>query len=77
MNVLATLKMVSARGKGYSDRRIRMGHTDGASLVARWLRLCTPNAGGLGSIPGQGTRSHMHVTAKSLRATTKELGSRN
>ena len=24
-----------------------------------WLRLCTPNAGGLGSIPGQGTRSHM------------------
>ncbi|TEA37634.1 hypothetical protein DBR06_SOUSAS5310072, partial [Sousa chinensis] len=24
-----------------------------------WLRLCSPNAGGLGSIPGQGTRSHM------------------
>ena len=23
------------------------------------LRLPTPNAGGLGSIPGQGTRSHM------------------
>ena len=22
------------------------------------LRLCTPNAGGPGSIPGQGTRSH-------------------
>ena len=23
------------------------------------LRVCAPNAGGLGSIPGQGTRSHM------------------
>ena len=23
------------------------------------LRLCARNAGGLGSIPGQGTRSHM------------------
>ena len=26
------------------------------SLVVQWLRLCTPNAGGPGSIPGQGTR---------------------
>ncbi|TEA31286.1 hypothetical protein DBR06_SOUSAS710034, partial [Sousa chinensis] len=24
-----------------------------------WLRLHTPNAGGPGLIPGQGTRSHM------------------
>ena len=31
----------------------------GTSLVAQWLRLRIPNAGGLGSIPGQGTRSHM------------------
>ena len=28
----------------------------GASLVVQWLWLCAPNAGGLGSIPGQGTR---------------------
>ena len=28
-------------------------------LVVQWLRPCTPNAAGLGSIPGQGTRSHM------------------
>ena len=28
-------------------------------LVVQWLRLCTPNAGGLGLIPGQRTRSHM------------------
>ena len=32
---------------------------EGTSLVVQWLRLCTPNAGGLGSIPGQGARSHM------------------
>ena len=30
-----------------------------ASLMVRWLRFHSPNAGGLGSIPGQGTRSHM------------------
>ena len=28
-------------------------------MVVQWLRLCAPNAGGLGSIRGQGTRSHM------------------
>ena len=31
----------------------------GTSLVVQWLRLCAPNSGGLGSIPGQGARSHM------------------
>ena len=29
------------------------------SLVIQWLRLRAPSAGGLGSIPGQGTRLHM------------------
>ena len=27
--------------------------------MVQWLKLCTLNAGGPGSIPGQGTRSHM------------------
>ena len=27
--------------------------------MVHWLRFCAPNAGGLGSIPGQGTRFHM------------------
>ena len=31
----------------------------GPSLVGRWLRLRTPNAGAPGSILGQGTRSHV------------------
>lgn len=31
----------------------------GTSLVVRWLSLCAPNAGSPGSIPGQGTRSHI------------------
>ncbi|TEA39746.1 hypothetical protein DBR06_SOUSAS31510016, partial [Sousa chinensis] len=43
------------------------------SLVVQWLRLCAPNAGGPGLIPGQGTRSHMHATTKSSHATVKEL----
>ncbi|TEA35059.1 hypothetical protein DBR06_SOUSAS33710015, partial [Sousa chinensis] len=29
------------------------------SLVAQWLGRHAPNAGGPGSVPGQGTRSHM------------------
>ena len=31
----------------------------GTSLMVQWLCLHTPNAGDLGSTPGQGTRSHM------------------
>ena len=31
----------------------------GTSLVVQWLRLCVPNAGGPGLMPGQGTRYHM------------------
>ena len=33
----------------------------GSSLVAQWLRFCASNAGGVGSTPGQGTRSHILV----------------
>ena len=44
----------------------------GTSLVFRWVRLCTPNAGGPGSIPGQGIRSHMHAATTSSHATTKD-----
>ena len=40
------------------------------SLVVQWLRLCALNAGGLGLIPGQGTRSHM-LQLKILHAATK------
>ena len=36
------------------------------SLVVQWLRLCTPNAGNLSSIPGQGARSYMLQLNKDL-----------
>ena len=39
----------------------------GSSVV-----LCTPNAGGLGSNPGQGPRCHMQQL-KSSHTTTKRL----
>ena len=50
------------------------------SLAVQWLRLCVPNAGGLGSIPGQGTKSHMLqrrpkiclLQLKTLLAATKD-----
>ncbi|TEA29464.1 hypothetical protein DBR06_SOUSAS510016, partial [Sousa chinensis] len=40
------------------------------SLVVQWLRLCAPNAGGPGSVPGQGARSHV-PQLKILRAAAK------
>ena len=36
-----------------------------------------PSVGDVGSIPGQGTRSQMHTTTKSLHATAKELTGHN
>ena len=42
----------------------------GTSLVAQWLiRLCAPSAEGPGSIPGQGTKSHV----QQLRARMQQL----
>ena len=49
----------------------------GTFLVAQWLKLWAPNAGGLGLIPGQGTISHMHAATKSSHATAKEPVSHN
>ena len=45
----------------------------GTSLVAQWLRPHAPNAGVLGSIPGQGTRPQGHARTKSSHATTREV----
>ena len=42
----------------------------GTSLVVQWLRLCTPNAGGLGLIPAQGNRLPI-LQLKILDSTTK------
>ena len=40
------------------------------SLVGQWLRLSTPNAGGPGLLPGQGTRT-VHAAVKSSHASTR------
>ena len=53
---------------------------DGTSLVAQWIGLCAPIAGGPGShvvrdACGQG--SHMHAAIKSSHATTKKPACRN
>ena len=45
--------VINHNGKEYENEYI------GSSLVVQWLRLCAPNTGALGSIPSQGTRSHM------------------
>ena len=45
------------------------GKESGTSLVVQHLRLCAPNAGGLSSIPDQGTRSRV----PQLRACMPQL----
>ena len=45
--------------------------TSRTSLVAQWLRIHVPSAGGLSSIPGQGTRSHI-LQLKLLHAANKD-----
>ena len=45
----------------------------GTSLVVQWLRLCAANGEGTGSIPGQGTRSHMLQLRPSAAKKKKSL----
>ena len=45
-------------------------------MVVQWLRLCPPNARGLGAIPGEGTRSHilqLRVNMPKLRPSLPQL----
>ena len=56
-------------GSGKSSWNLHLKNKIGTSLVVQWVRLHAPNAGGLGSIPGWGTRYHMHATTKSLQTT--------
>lgn len=43
----------------FSDYSFQKSGMEEAFLVVQWRRLLTPNAGGRGSIPGQGAESHM------------------
>ena len=45
----------------------------GTVLVVQWLRLCVPNAGGPGLIPGWGTRSHYAATMTWCSQTNKYI----
>ena len=65
------MKIKSEKDKKIKSREI------GTSLVVQWVRLGAPNAGHPGLIPGQGTRSRMHDTAKSPHATAKKYACRN
>ena len=57
-----------AKLPGYKVRH--KNRSSGTGLMVQRLRLCAPNAGGLGSIPGQGTRIP-HAATKDLHAVTK------
>ena len=56
------------KGRGNQERELKGDR--GTSLVVQWPRPHAPNAGGPGSIPGQGARSHMQQLKKP-HTTTK------
>ena len=59
MQIVIHRTILEAAEQGQNTKtRIRKREL-GTSLVVQWLRLHTPNAGGQGSIPSEGTRSHM------------------
>ena len=44
----------------------------GTSLAVQWLKLCASNAGGMGSIPGRGTKNpHVTHVAKKRKISHK------
>ena len=44
----------------------------GTSLVVQWLRICASTAGGMGSIPGWGTKIP-HAAQSSQKQTKKKI----
>ena len=59
-------------GNIQEEHSIKPEEAHGTHLVVQWQTLCTPNAEGPGSIPGQGTRSHLPQQRLKLpRAATK------
>ena len=75
MSMCRVISRVVGRGFCY-DQCVLLVYTmyylkhQGTYLVVKWLRLSLPNAGRLGSIPGQGTRSHT-LQLKISHASTK------
>ena len=67
-----TVPVISKTQSSPTSETIKLKNCLGTSLVAQWIGLRTPNAGDPGSIPGQGTRSHVHAAIKSSHAATKE-----
>ena len=51
-------------GAGHSPQPCKVQGGLFGPLVVQWVKLRAPNAGGLGLIPGQGTRSCMHAANK-------------
>ena len=49
----------------------------GISLVVQWLRLCAFNAEGTGSVPGQGTRSHVQHGAAGKKKKGRTIKTEN
>ena len=70
---LSVRRYAFANFDGYCQHVLQMDSVlkcmEGTSLGVQSPGLCAPNAGGLGSIPGQGTRFHM--LQLSSHATTK------
>ena len=65
---MSCFSLVSIVDKEINCVFVKIKKNAGTSLVVQQLSLHAPNAGGLGLIPGWGTRSHMHAATKTRRS---------
>ena len=70
---LIMIMWILPREPGRKPQKWVQREARGTSLVVEWLRLCAPNAGGLGSIPDQRTRSHMSQLRHTARSYILQL----
>ena len=62
-----------ARASQEGRVRSRNREMDGTSLVVQWLRFCASNAGGLGSIPGWGSKTPHEAKKKKKKHSKMEM----
>ena len=73
------LRLPGAKGKslriqGKTNLYFKNKHWSGTSLAVQWLRRHTPDAGGMGSIPGQGTKNPICCTVQQNNDNNKLWG---
>ena len=69
---LKEIRFVYTRDSHWRKRVLDMDSQKGDFLAVQWLRLCAPNAEGMGSIPGWGAKT-LHATWHGQKKKKKKV----